>query len=145
MSFPRAAMRAMRAAVEWQSRHWLKGEPMYALLIPEQGPIVQQELDGSLAQLQGLVGGFIEALPIPEFIPGSDRATAYVNEEGKFHPNCKPNMRATDFMVPGIGLFMGDYIAGPFLLCGFDPARGENTDLPDEVEARVRLIEREAA
>ena len=51
----------------------------------------------------------------------TDYATAYVNEEGKFMPReidgkpgpGAPNMRATDFMVPGIGLMPGDYIAGP--------------------------------
>jgi hypothetical protein len=88
-----------------------------ALVIPSEGPLFEVELtpddDGSsLAQLQALVGGYIQALPIPEFVPGSDHATAYVNEEGKFDPDCPPNMRATDFFVPGIGIFAGDYIAG---------------------------------
>jgi hypothetical protein len=62
---------------------------MKALVIPSEGPLFEVELtpdtDGSsLAQLQKLVGGYIQALPIPEFVPGSDHATAYVNEEGKF-------------------------------------------------------------
>ena len=57
----------------------------------------------------------------------------------------RPNMRATDFMVPGVGLFPGDYIAGPFLLCGFDVNTGEHGELPAEVIERARLIESEAA
>jgi hypothetical protein len=54
-------------------------------------------------------------------------------------------MRATDVMVPGAGLFWGDYIAGPLLLCGFDARTGEHVDLSEPVIARARLIEREAA
>ncbi len=117
---------------------------MNALLIPVEGPVQAVELDGSLEQLQTLVGGYIEALAVPEFICPDDGATAYVNEEGKFDPDCKPNMRATDFLVPGVGLMFGDWIAGPLLIAGFNPRRGEHRPLPAAVEKRVRLIEREA-
>ena len=115
-----------------------------ALLIPVEGPLEEVELDGTLAQLQAIVGGMIQALPLPGFIAGADEATAYVNDEGKFLEACQPNLRATDFMVPGVGLLWGDYIAGPFLLCGFDPRNGEHAELPDPVERRARLIEWEA-
>jgi Domain of unknown function (DUF3846) len=120
---------------------------MIALVIPVEGPLVEVELspreDGStLAQLQELVGGYIEALPLPDFIEGADRATAYIDEEGKGIQ--EPNMRATDFLVPGVGLFWGDYIAGPLVLCGFDPRRGVHAELPEGVLRRARLIEREA-
>lgn len=117
---------------------------MQALLIPVEGPLEAIELDGTLAQLQGLVGGNIEAVPLPGFIGGAVHATSYVNEEGKFDPEHKPNMRATDFMVPGAGLFFGDYIAGPFLLCGFNAATGEHAELPAPVVRRARKIAREA-
>lgn len=120
--------------------------PHVALLIPVKGPLEFVELtedDGaSLDQLQSLVGGNIEAINLPEFIDGSGKTTAYVHEEGKYE--CEPNMRATDFMVPGIGLFPGDYVAGPFLLCGFDPTRGEHDELPADVIKRAKLIESEA-
>jgi hypothetical protein len=116
-----------------------------ALVIPVDGPIQRVELDGSLEQLQTLVGGFIEALPLPEFICPDDDVTAYVNDEGKFSANCGINMRATNFLVPGIGLFWGDYIAGPMVVSGFDPRTGEHKPLPAAVVKRVRLIEREAA
>jgi hypothetical protein len=115
-----------------------------ARLIPVEGPLEEVELDGTLAQLQAIVGGTIQALPLPDFIAGADEATAYVNDEGKFL-GCQPNLRATDFMAPGVGLFWGDYVAGPFLLCGFDPSKGEHAELPDPVERRARLIEREAS
>ncbi len=115
-----------------------------ALVIPVDGAVQAVELDGSLAQLQGLVGGLIEALAVPSFIPGADRATCYVGEESKFQ-ECSPNMRATDFLVPGIGLWAGDYVAGPMVVAGFRPGTGDHAELPASVEKRVRLIEREAA
>jgi uncharacterized protein DUF3846 len=117
---------------------------MKALLIPVEGALEEVELDGTLEQLQSLVGGYIEALPLPAFMGYARDATAYVNEEGKLH-GLEHNRRATDFMVPGVGIFFGDYIAGPFLLCGFDPATGEHRALPTSVRDRARLIETEAA
>lgn len=117
---------------------------MQALLIPVEGPLIEIDtLDGGLSQLQGLVNGNIEAVPVPGFIRDSYHTTAYVNDEGKFTE--QPNMRATDFMVPGVGLFAGDYVAGPFVLAGFDPNTGEHAELPNAAIRRARLIEREAA
>jgi hypothetical protein len=92
-----------------------------------------------LRQLQELVGGLIEALPIPDFVTDADRATAYVNEEGKM-VGLPVNWAATDFMVPGVGLAFGDVIAGPMLLAGFDPRTGTHRDLPPGVAKRARLI-----
>jgi uncharacterized protein DUF3846 len=117
-----------------------------ALVIPAEGPLFEIEIaaEGNLKQFQDLVGGYIEAVPLPGFIRDSYHATAYVNEEGKYLPTCAPNMRATDFMVPGVGLMPGDYIAGTFVLCGFDPNRGEHRELPNAIVRRARKIEREA-
>lgn len=117
---------------------------MDAYVIPPVGPIETIVLDGTLKQLQDTVGGYIEAVPLPSFIPGAEKATAYLHGEGKFNPSCEPNMRATDFMVPGIGLLPGDYIAGTMLVCGFDITTGEHADVPEGVVRRIRLIEKEA-
>lgn len=116
---------------------------MQALLIPVEGPLVEIEtLDGGLSQLQGLVNGNIEAVPMTPVVADENDSTVYVNEEGKFTE--QPNMRATDFMVPGVGIFAGDYIAGPMVLAGFDPNTGEHAELPQSVIDRARLIEEEA-
>ena len=118
---------------------------MKALLIPVEGPLVELDLpaENRLEELQRLVGGYIEAVPVPYFVNGFDRATSYVNEEGKYI-GLPANMRATDFMVPGVGIGFGDVIAGPMLLCGFDPATGDTADVPAGVVRRARLIESEA-
>jgi hypothetical protein len=116
-----------------------------ALVIPVEGPITELELrrPDSLRQLQEAVGGYIEAVDLPEFIRDSERATCYVNEEGKL-TGLPFNGRATDLLVPGVGLFWGDYIAGPMVVCGFNPETGGNTSIPPGVERRIRLIERES-
>ena len=115
-----------------------------ALVIPVDGPVQTVELDGSLEQLQALVGGLVQALPVPEFICATGGATAYVGDESKFDPDCAPNMRATDFLVPGVGLVWGDYVAGPMIVAGFDPRTGNHAPLPAAVKQRVRLIEQES-
>jgi hypothetical protein len=125
-----------------------------ALVIPVKGPIVEIEVGArngaDLDVLQAAVGGNIEALPLPDFIRGADNATCYIHEEAKFvhvDDDGRPlfNGRATDFLVPGVGLFWGDYIAGPMVVCGFNPRLGVHAELPTTVADRVRLIESEAA
>lgn len=123
-----------------------------ALVIPVVGPIRELELAGGgrdLDTLQAAVGGLIQALPLPDFINDAANATAYMNEDGKFtcvDERGEPlvNRRATDFMVPGVGLFFGDFIAGDMVLAGFNARTGEHAELPQAVIDRARLIEREA-
>jgi hypothetical protein len=119
---------------------------MKALVIPVEGPLYWMDLggDNDLPTLQAAVGGFIEAVRLPEFVDPAGCATGYINEEGKLVDEPEVNWRATDFMVPGVGLRWGDFIAGPMVLVGFDPSTGLHERLPEKVEARARLIEREA-
>ncbi len=92
---------------------------MKALLIPPLGPIQQVKQDG-LADLQRLIEGPIEALPVP----GYADAAAYVNEEGLLE-GLPANARATQLL--------GIQIVGPAVLCGFDTATGEQTPIPDDL------------
>jgi hypothetical protein len=117
---------------------------MQALVIPVEGPLYEITLteSGSLKTLQEAVGGWIEAVSVPSCIKGADRATAYVNEEGKLL-GLPVNYRATDFMLPLLGIY--DCICGPLVLAGFDPATGEHAVLPPSVARRARLIESEAS
>ena len=113
---------------------------MKALLIPVSGAFEEIELDGTLEQLRGIVGGDLEGVPVPEFISGPRRAMAYINEHGKFQ-RLEPNSRATAFLVPGVGIHSDDYIAGPLLLVGVDVFSGEHEELPGAVIERAQLIE----
>lgn len=104
------------------------------------------DLEPGLDPLQAQVGGWIQALPVPDWRMenATDRhdVTAYVNEEGKF--SCVDdegrviiNRKATLFMLPN--LFTGDFIAGPLILTGFNPNTGENQPLPEDVFEKFGL------
>lgn len=84
----------------------------------------------ALDVLQKQVGGNIEALPFP----GRNDVTCYVNEEGKYTQQLNPG--ATLLMRDV--LFDNDYIAGPLVICGFDPVTGEHTELPPEILEAMR-------
>jgi hypothetical protein len=99
----------------------VRGVP-WTLHLPEGG--------SALKPLQDAVGGYIEALPVPDGDGGQrEDATAYVNEEGKF--TAEINRRATLFMFPLLAA--GDYIAGPLVVCGFDPRTGDHRQLPADL------------
>lgn len=84
---------------------------------------VRTTSDSFYNTVSGIVGGMIEALPFDQYHP---RATAYINEEGKFLPECEPNPRATAL----VNLFPGDYIAGPLVISGINWETGESETAP---------------
>jgi hypothetical protein len=94
-----------------------------ALLIPAFGAVEEVEQDG-LGDLQRLLDGHIEALPVD----GREDAAAYMNEEGLLE-GLADNARATELL--------GIRIAGPAVLCGFDPTTGEQKAIPDDIVAAV--------
>lgn len=126
----------------------LRAEPR-AIVIPADGPFRDIQLErreGSLLNhLQEVVGGYIEALRVPAAFDRAGRATCYVNEEGKYTEGCVPNMRATDLLVPGFGLSVGDCVRGTMVLVGFDPVTGEHlSQPPEDVIRRAKLIASES-
>jgi hypothetical protein len=99
-------------------------------------PLDLPDEGSALGVLQAAVGGMIEALPLP--YREGDKATCYVHDEGKYacvddEGNVEVNHRGTALMKPGIGLFAGDFIAGPMVIAGFDPRTGEHIDLASAV------------
>jgi hypothetical protein len=97
-----------------------------ALLIPPFGSVQEVEQDG-LGDLQRLVEGHIEALPVHD----REDATAYVNEEGSLE-GLPGNARATQLL--------GIQIAGPVVLCGFDATTGEQKPIPDDLAQAVLAV-----
>ena len=97
---------------------------MKALLIPAFGAVEEVEQDG-LGDLQRLLDGHIEALPVDG---REDAAAGYVNEEGLLE-GLADNARATQLL--------GIQIAGPAVLCGFDPTTGEQKPIPDDLAEAV--------
>ena len=98
---------------------------MKALFFPTDDLPRYVELNPTLDNLQAIVGGPIEALPVKN----DERATAYIHENGKLH-NEPANHYATRRMFDI--LFMGDHIAGPMLVIGITPS-GEHEDIPPEL------------
>jgi hypothetical protein len=120
-----------------------------AIVIPPEGPFREIDLEKReglhLKHLQDLVGGYIEALPVPASFDRTGRATCYVNEDGKYSEACVPNYPATDFLVPGVGLCDGDYVVGTMVLVGFDPESGEHlSEPPNDSIRRAKLIAEES-
>ncbi len=99
---------------------------MKARLIPTTGPVKEVQQHG-LRDLQALLDGHIEGLPID----GRHDAAAYVNEQGLLDA-LADNPRATQLL--------GIPIAGPAVLCGFDPATGQQTPIPDDLAETVLKI-----
>jgi hypothetical protein len=92
----------------------------------------------SLAEFQGLVGGYIEALDL------TDEVSSYINEEGKLEG--LPRNDAADQLVrkalarSGRGLIPGDYVAGPLVLTGQPDDEGETTGVPESVIALLQEV-----
>jgi hypothetical protein len=111
-----------------------------AVLIPADvnEPVGRITVEG-LAGLQAAVRGDIEAVDTAVLGP---LLTSYINADGKCN-GCQPNPRATQLLGPG--LFAGDFIAGPLVVCGFDAGEGENRDCPPGFEAEFLGIARPLA
>lgn len=101
-----------------------------ALVVPakDSEPVRVEQVSGSLEDWQRLVGGHIEAAPVP-FIG----ITIYIHNEGKFAVPIRPNSRATLYWHLLDPRFRGqDFLAGDAVVIGIDPA-GEDVDVPDDV------------
>lgn len=85
--------------------------------------------DGSLADLQRIVGGYIEVVEL------DDHTVLVINSEGKFASPPEVNVMATD--IAAGRLFPGDFIAGTAIVLG---QRGEDFCDPDVWAARHGVV-----
>ena len=99
---------------------------MKALLIPTQGPIREVQQHG-LGDLQALLRGPIEALALD----GRQDTAAYVNEQGLLDALAD---------TPRATRLLGMAVAGPAVLCWFDPTTVEQTPIPDDLAETVLAI-----
>lgn len=95
------------------------------------GLLVAREGLASLEELQGAVGGYIEAVGLP------DGSTMFLNEEGKLN-GLPVNEVATALAREMIQ--KDDWIAGDVALVGPTDDEGESTSLPPQVLQGVAVI-----
>lgn len=100
-----------------------------ALVIHPDGTAVLGPIESDLQNLQGIVGGWIEA--ITPLIPVFGGWHAYVNEEGLFDDACLPNPTATGF-ARSIGWTGTLPLQGPVVFLGSTPD-GDEADVPELV------------
>ena len=100
---------------------------MQVLIVePERRPEVR-EIDDSLAEMQGIVGGFIQPI-----YPFEDSVALVCNEEGKFM-----DLPANRGLRDKNGQLC-DIVFGTFFLCGASADCGHFTSLTPEQTARYR-------
>ncbi len=85
---------------------------------PNKDPYVK-EVEHTLENLQEIVGGYIECVPLP----GADNIDIYLNEEGKLLH------LPGNIWLAGLG---GDCVVGTCYMVGLDPKTGENISLTDK-------------
>lgn len=86
-------------------------------------------VEDELAFLQGVVGGFIQA------VPASDNATLWCNEEGKIM-GLLPNYNAMSRTSAHEVLLPGDILAGDIVVTGGFDDEGETLGLSEEQVAQ---------
>jgi hypothetical protein len=102
-----------------------------ALIVPARlsRPVRIETIDASLATLQNLVEGNIEAITRGDW-------HAYLNDEGKII-NLPPNIRAGHLMRE-TGLYLADTFCGNVVILG-EGTHGEEMDAPEHL---IKLAER---
>lgn len=102
-----------------------------ALLIPQDGPAREITInpENSLAELQKLVGGYIEATYSVR--PKFDDVVFFANEEGLFNPDCHINLLAVSVL--------GHPVVGDIVALGAGRG-GESASLTDQQIADLHAI-----
>lgn len=94
-----------------------------ALIINTDGTFSVQEIDGKLATLQGLVGGWIEAVH-----PNRD-TTLFVNEEGKLSGQPLNELATLLWWALDNDAVDQDFLVGPVVVLGPVDANGDETSV----------------
>jgi hypothetical protein len=98
-----------------------------AVLTPESKKFEWRDITPNLKTLQGLVGGLIERVPVPET---EEEASIYVNEEGKLD----------NLPVSAIWWYEGkpyDLLRGTLVVCG-SGEDGQDTDLNPKLLEKIK-------
>lgn len=94
----------------------------------------------TLTMLQKAVGGYVDCIDVlhPET---QSIVSVWFNDDGKSLGLARNDFADTLATIGGWpGLSFGDYLAGPVVFTGYDPASGETTSVPEEWESLVRDV-----
>jgi len=108
-----------------------------AIVIPVEGQVVERDLSTppSLAELQEIVGGYIECVTMPD-----EEHCMYLNEEGKItDPPLPVNVRATALVAPM--LLAGDRVHGDVVVLGPIDDDGNNTSCKVSLDEILQLAD----
>lgn len=89
-----------------------------AVIVRTDGTVEKTQMKYDLKTMQGIVGGYIEAVSFPD-------ATVYVNEEGLFQ-GLPRNERLLELVEPL-------YLAGDAVILGKPDSFGYDTDVPNHI------------
>ncbi len=104
---------------------------MKSVVVKTNGEVEVKDLNG-LEELQKAVGGYIEAINLPNY------GTGYVNEEGKLN-NLPLNIVATMAYSKSNG-FSHDVLVGDVIFTGDVNEEGNTDDISDKFVDFVKLI-----
>jgi len=104
---------------------------MKSVIVKINGEVEVKELNG-LQELQKAVGGYIEAINLPNY------GTGFVNEEGKLN-NLPLNVVATVAYSKSNG-FSHDVLVGDVIFTGDVDEEGNNNDISDKFIDFVKII-----
>lgn len=106
--------------------------PVKVLIIPPDGPGEVRELPQDIRTLQGVVGGYIEAVKTMWDDDGNAQAILWCNEEGKLQ-NLPVNRRATALWYSLNRGPTGDTLCGTVIVSGPADANGDITPVLGEL------------
>ncbi len=106
--------------------------PISAIIIPATGPATVGEIPQDIRTLQGIVGGYIEAIPTMHNENGEAQAMFWCNEEGKLQ-GLPINRRATALWYALAGGPTGDTLCGTIILTGGNDGEGDILPAPGQL------------
>ena len=107
-------------------------KPINAITIPADGPAAIGTVSQDITTLQGIVGGYIEAVYAMHDEYGQPNVIIWCNEDG-MRLDLPINRRATAFWYALAGGPTGNVLRGTVLLTGGDDGEGDMLPAPDLV------------
>lgn len=114
-------------------------KPVKVIVIPPEGRAEERVISQDLRNLQGIVGGYIEAVNTMYDVAGVPQAIFWCNEEGKLK-GLPLNRRATALWYTIEGGPTGDHFCGTVILSGGADPDGDILPLPEVLEGGLSFL-----